>query len=323
MGRKSKIWLIVASVLVLTGGVVFVGAMTKLNWDFTKLSTVQYETNEYEIIENYQNISITTDTADVVFVPCEDGKSTVTCYEQENVKHFVAVKNGILTIEVADSREWHDYIGVFFGTPKITVSIPKGEYGVLSVKSGTGDVEIPEQISFDGIDVLESTGDVKCFASASQWVKIKTDTGKIHVENITTKDLELSVSTGDVTVSNVNCEENVAVNVSTGRASLTDVTCESLTSTGSTGDIVLKDTVAEKMIRITRDTGDVRLVRSDAAEIFVETDTGDVEGSLLSDKIFIVDNNTGKVIVPESLTGGKCDISTSTGDVKFHIDGGN
>lgn len=321
MGKKTKIWLITAGVLVLAGGIVFAGVMTKLNWDFTRLSTVQYETNEYEILEDYQNISITTNTADILFVPSEE--SSVTCYEQKNVNHSVAVMDGILTIQVTDSREWYDHIGVFFGTPKITVEIPKGEYGVLSVKSGTGDVQIPEQIGFDSIDITERTGDVECFASASQRVDIKTNTGRIHVENITTKDMELSVSTGDVTVSNVKCEKQIEVKVSTGRASLTDVTCESLTSTGSTGDIVLKNTVAENGIWITRDTGDVRLIRSDAAEIYVKSNTGDVEGSLLSDKIFIVDNKTGKVIVPESVSGGKCDISTSTGDVKFYIDGGN
>ena len=58
---------------------------------------------------------------------------------------------------------------------------------------------------------------------------------------------------------------------------------------------------------------------SDAASIFVETDTGDVKGSLLSEKIFIINTDTGKKEVPESTTGGRCKITTDTGDIKITI----
>jgi len=67
------------------------------------------------------------------------------------------------------------------------------------------------------------------------------------------------------------------------------------------------------------DTGDVKFDGCDAAEIFVETDTGDVKGSLLTDKIFIVQTDTGSVDVPKTATGGKCEITTSTGDINISI----
>ena len=63
---------------------------------------------------------------------------------------------------------------------------------------------------------------------------------------------------------------------------------------------------------------------SDAAEIFVKTSTGDVSGSLLTEKVFITDTSTGKVSVPKTTTGGKCELITSTGDIKIEIsDGGD
>ena len=77
--------------------------------------------------------------------------------------------------------------------------------------------------------------------------------------------------------------------------------------------------IAEGAISIERETGDVRLDRCDAAEITVLTDTGDVEGTLLSEKVFIVATDTGKKDVPESLTGGKCKITTDTGDIVIKI----
>ena len=58
---------------------------------------------------------------------------------------------------------------------------------------------------------------------------------------------------------------------------------------------------------------------SDAAELFVKTDTGDVTGSLLTDKIFITQTNTGDVDVPDTAAGGRCEIRTNTGDIEIKI----
>ena len=73
------------------------------------------------------------------------------------------------------------------------------------------------------------------------------------------------------------------------------------------------------MFSIERSTGDVRFTDCDAAEICVKTDTGDVTGSLLSDKVFITNTDTGSVNVPETISGGKCEIITDTGDIKITI----
>jgi hypothetical protein len=51
----------------------------------------------------------------------------------------------------------------------------------------------------------------------------------------------------------------------------------------------------------------------------VKTDTGDITGSLLSGKIFMPQTNTGDVTVPDTVTGGKCRLSTNTGDIKISI----
>ncbi len=54
-------------------------------------------------------------------------------------------------------------------------------------------------------------------------------------------------------------------------------------------------------------------------ELFIKTSTGDVEGSLLADKVFIVNTDTGEVDVPKTTSGGKCEIKTDTGDVEINI----
>ena len=37
------------------------------------------------------------------------------------------------------------------------------------------------------------------------------------------------------------------------------------------------------------------------------------------DKVFITDTSTGNISVPKTITGGKCEITTSTGDIRISI----
>jgi len=319
MRNKTKIWLIIAASLVLIGCIIFGGVMTMLKWDFTKLSISKYETHNYEITKNFNNISIICNTADVVFVPSENQKTSVVCHEQKNMKHSVTVKDAALVIDVVDTRKWYEYIGISFGAPKITVSIPQGEYGALFVKSSTGNVEISKDFKFESIDISESTGNVTSYASASGNIIIKTSTGKIHVENVSAGTLDLSVSTGGVNVCNVTTERDIRIKVSTGKTNLTNIACKNVVSKGNTGVIFLKNVIAAESFMIERSTGDVKFDRCDAAEISVETDTGDIRGSLLTDKIFIVQTDTGKADVPKTATGGRCELTTETGDIKIEI----
>lgn len=319
MSRKTKGWLVIAASLVLVGCIAFGGVMTVLKWDLTKLSTTNYETNEYELYEAYQNISIVTNTADVVLVSCEGPASSVVCYEQKNVTHSVTVKDDTLVIQVRDTRKWYEHIGLSFGNPKITVSLPQGEYGTLSITSDTGDVEVPGDFTFERMDISEHTGDVTSFASASEEIKITTSTGAIRVEGVSAGAMDLSVSTGNVTVSGVTCRGDVGIHVSTGRTRVTDTACKRVVSKGSTGDVTLTNVIAAEQCFIERSTGDVRFEGSDAPEILVKTDTGDVTGTLLTDKVFIVQTDTGRVDVPKTTTGGRCEITTDTGDIRIHV----
>mgnify|MGYP003298551110 CR=1 FL=1 len=110
MGKTEKLWLIAAASLILIGCIIFGGVMTVFKWDFLKLSTNKYETNHHEISTEFHAIVVNTDTADITFVPSRDSSCSVVCYEQENAKHSVSVKDGTLVIEVVDKstlfRSW-------------------------------------------------------------------------------------------------------------------------------------------------------------------------------------------------------------------------
>lgn len=319
MSKNTIIWLVVAGSLVLIGCVLFVGAMTMIDWNFKGLSTDRYETEIHEISEEFSNISINTDTAKIIFVLSDDEKCKVECYEQKNAKHSVVVQDDTLSINVVNEIKWYEYIGLNFNSPKITIYLPQAEYASLFIKESTGDIKIPKDFIFEDVDILLSTGDVDFCASASQMLKISTTTGDISVEDIYAGSVELSVTTGRVTADGVNCDTDVAVSVSTGDAKLSDIVCKSVISRGNTGDISLNNVIASEKFSINRSTGDISFDSSDAAEIFVITDTGGVTGSLLTDKVFAVQTDTGKINVPKTTSGGMCEITTDTGDINITV----
>lgn len=319
MKNKTKIWLITATTLILVGCIIFMGVMAMLKWDFSKLGTVKYETNTHSISEEYKNISIETDTADICFILSDDGENKVVCFEEKNIEHSVIVENGTLKIGEVNTRKWYQHIGIVTRSTKITVYLSKAEYGSLAIKTSTGDIEIPENFKFESIDISESTGDVTNKASASGEIKIKANTGDINIDNISAQKLDLKVSTGHINVNSVKCEGDIETRVSTGKIRLSDIVCKNVISNGETGMMSMKNAVATERFSIKRDTGDVMFDRCDAAEIFVKTTTGDIKGSLRTEKVFITKTDTGDVDVPKTVIGGKCELCTDTGDIKISI----
>jgi len=299
MKKGKTLWLIIGISLILIGCLIFGGAMSIIKWNFLELSTSDFETKEYFISEEYSDITIFSKQADVVLEPTTETETKVVCYQQANLTYSVKVVDNTLLIESVDTRNWIDHIGFNIKQPKITVCVPQGEYDSLVINGDTGYVNVQSQYTFKDIKITQSTGKIINFASA-------------------TNDIILTTNTGGITVSNV-LAKNLSVTVSTGKVNLRDVNCTTLISSGNTGDISLKNTIVRDTLTITRSTGDVKLENSDAENIFIQTDTGDITGTLKTEKVFTTNTSTGKIDIPKTSNGGKCNLETSTGNIKIRI----
>ena len=316
-----KIWLIVAACLVAAGAIVFCVAMTLNQWDFRKLETVVRVTNEATVTEPFENIRIDTDTADIRILPSEDGSVKVVCAEEDSSdRHTVSVTDGTLTVSLTEDKKWYHHIHLFsWESPSVTVYLPEGEYASLAVKASTAEVKVSDDFTFESVNIRLSTGDASLASSVKGLVEIKTSTGAILCEGLSAGRMNLSATTGTITLSEVNCPGAIELSVDTGKNRLENVTCLGLTSEGRTGDITLVGVVASGKIEIERSTGDVIFEGCDAREIDVDTDTGHVKGSFLSDKIFYTKTDTGKVTVPHSTKGDICEVETDTGNINLWI----
>lgn len=318
--NKTKKRLLISAALILTGGSIFASAMSILNWNFGKLSTSKFETSVHDISGRIDDISISTSTADVTVLLAEDGVARVECFERKNITHTVAQEGDKLSIVENDERGWRDYVSISFASPKITVYLPEGEYGDLTVKANTGDVTVGDGLVFDGISVSADTGNVTCLASANDAVSLETTTGDITVSKISSEDLTLTATTGSITAKYVTVRGKTSVSVTTGRVELTDLSSRSFETDGNTGRVTLTRVTARDGFKVTRTTGNVVLEGCDGGEITIETDTGSVRGSLASAKIFIASSSTGRVSVPDTASGGICRITTSTGSINISVE---
>ncbi len=321
MRKTSKAWLIVGLILILLGGLLFVGELALHRWDLNAFGSVKLETGSLEIAESFRNISVTADTEEIRFLPSEDGVCRVDYTVMETRKVSASVQGDRLTVQVTDQGSWRDKLSFSFGPvekPQITVYLPGRSYAALSIDEDTGDVILPADFAFESIRLTLDTGDVDCRASSAGLFSIETSTGDVRLEELSAGELSLTTDTGRIELRSVACAGELRIGVDTGKAILSEVSCESFTSKGDTGDLRLEQVLVSGLLSVERSTGDVRLEDCDAGELLITTDTGDVHGTLLTEKVFLVRSSTGEIHVPETVSGGTCKITTTTGDV--HID---
>ena len=279
-------------------------------------SALQEET--LQVTEQFHSVHILSDTENVKLLPAEDGVCRIVSYNEKDITYTATVEQSILKIRREDARKWYERI-FSIGEKTLTVYLPKREYNALTIEQDTGDVTIPADFHITGdLTLTLSTGDVDVRASVDGALDITASTGNVCVADTVCGTLDITASTGNVCVADTVCGA-LAVRVSTGDVTLTSVCCTNLLSTGNTGDIRMTDVIANGLISLERSTGHVSMDRCDAAELLITTDTGDVVGTLLSDKIFIVRTRTGNIDVPETVVGGKCKITTNTGDIEITI----
>ena len=330
--------LIISVILIALGGCIFVGAMAAGGWNFSEIGSGSMQTNTHTVEEDFESILLDTETADISFLPAEDGVCRVVCYEREKEWHTAEVTDGRLEIKLCDERKWYEHISFGFKSPKITVYLPKTEYKALNIDESTGDIRLPQGFSFESAKIEMSTGNLHLGASVSGEAKIKSSTGNVSLTAASLGSLDVELSTGNVHLDNLTVIGSIRVKKSTGALHATAISAVDISVVGSTGNVTLKevrssgtvtvdvstgkvsltDTTAERFT-LSTDTGDVIFNSSDAKRINVSTDTGDVEGTLLSPKLFSTSTDTGKVSVPSSSGTEPCIIETDTGDINISI----
>ena len=339
MKKANKITIIVAIILVATGIALFVAGFAMMNFNFKEASDMKYTTNIHKITEDFSSISINISVADIAFIVSDSGESRVEYYENDKRIHTVAVNNGVLCIEEQKNFNMFNFIGIDFDHPRVTLYLSRTDFDSLHINSDTSLIVVPAEFSFRAANIDNHTGDVSYNAPTATGLSIKTTTGRIMVSDISvSQDIYLQANTGHVTLTSARAEGYVHVLTSTGRIHLEDIECgdiditsstgnknisrlkcRNLTSESTTGRTSLTDVIAEGNVIIKADTGDVTLERFDAEYTKITTNTGDVKGTVVGNKVIYAGSNTGRISIPHGINGDACEIRTNTGDIIITI----
>lgn len=314
--RKSVIGVIIAGgVLTIAGSILFGLGIAK------EFKEDQLITHVFELSESTNNIKVDINTADIEFKHSTDGIDKVVVQEREKEYHDIYQEESTLFIENVNTKNWYERLFSF--APKkmnITVYLTNDHFNRLSIDSKTGDVTIADGFSFENASIDLTTGDVYFAADTYSGATIVTSTGNITVEDSTSSSASLSTSTGRVIVSDSELEE-MSVFVSTGKVIYENLNVGNIDTGTTTGKINLNNVIAEGTINLHSTTGDINIVDSDASEVSLAATTGDISAVFLTNKIVFAETKTGDVNVPSLTTGGKCEVSTSTGDITISIKG--
>ena len=310
--------------LIVLGGVALVGGAALFAYGLSKNSSnSELVTHEYTFEDNIDSINVDLNTANLEFKKAEDDKTKVVCVEKEKVYHVVEAKSDTLSIKIQDERKWYQKYLLNFSFQKMTVTVylPEASYKDVVVDADTSNILINKEFTFDNINLKTSTGNMKIYSSVTNKIDLKMSTGDVTLDNVNAKNIKSESSTGKFIYTTGQVEENIEVKTSTGDIRFDHVKAQNLNAKASTGDVKLVDTVVDKHIEIKTSTGDVRFDRSDAETITVDTSTGYIKGTLLTPKKFDVDYDTTKPKLPpvDTWDGGLCKLSTDTGAIDISI----
>lgn len=249
----------------------------------------------YTIEDAYNSISIEGKTLDVNVYLSTDNENKIVYTKNKKVDFEVKIVDGLLTIVQQDNRKFYDML-FNFANFEVDLYLTSELIDSLNVEGSTGDIEVNKGFTFNDVSISNSTGDIEFKSNVTNNLNIKNSTGDVEIENINVGgDVSVITKTGDVELHNANCN-SLDINVKTGDTDLVNV-------------LVNDD------FNMIGSTGDVKLDGFDATNIYVEVSTGDVKGMILSNKIFNARSETGKVMVPETYSGGICKIRVSTGNI--------
>ena len=331
MTKKS--FLITAFVLILAGGLLFLFALSRVGFDVRKFGSREYETEEIPLTEPFT--SIRTDLMDCSLIlsddPWDNMHAVVTCSADAPVT--LTVERGVLTVTQKDTRPWYRRIGFFvFGgasvelylnhdlRPDLHAESMSGDFsagglagfGSAKVKTVSGEI-VWNGAAADKLEVRTTSGDISLYkTSVPRGITADTTSGDVVLNDCGTENtLFVHTTSGDIQFKNVAAEGPLTVETVSGQTKAEGVTAKGVTNLKSTsGDFLLGDFVVSETCHIKTTSGDVHFLRSSAEDFRVQTVSGDVTGTLLTE----ADHQWGK----GDQQGMGWSVTTSSGYVSIY-----
>ena len=149
-------------------------------------------------------------------------------------------------------------------------------------------------------------------------ISVTTLSGYVTIQDVNAETVNVSASSGDLYMKNINAPDSIMATSSSGDIDLENATAKQIELGANSGDIEMQDITAESL-RMSTSSGDIDLESCDAEKFDITTSSGDVDMEITAGRTyrFETKTNSGAVDVPDGDADSDylCKIVTSSGDV--------
>lgn len=285
---KTKKAVIIGSVLVGIGVIIgFIGiAIGGFKFpngavDLTTMKALHAEKKTVQITDAFDKIEIAgAGSMDIEICKSKTGKNYVEYYDTDDWTSHVDVKDHVLKFTTDDKGKHKAIVSLGFGKD-------------TAARLYLADAEYKE-------------------------ISVTTLSGYVTIQDVNAETVNVSASSGDLYMKNINAPDSIMATSSSGDIDLENATAKQIELGANSGDIEMQDITAESL-RMSTSSGDIDLESCDAEKFDITTSSGDVDMEITAERTyrFETKTNSGAVDVPDGDADSDylCKIVTSSGDV--------
>ncbi len=344
MKKTKRYALIIALAMIISGAAIFFIAFAISGFNFSKLSAEKIITQNTEINEQFRRISVSSNEYDLKILRSDTEQCRVVYTGSEKQLLLCSVKDSELVIDLKNTRKWYEVIDLTFpidmgqSNTGLWVYLPDKEYEAFFASSYSGSIDIDSGFKFSEANIDTMSGNIKAGGitadkldiqsysgkidisdiSASDIINIATTSGAIHSENVDANNASVNSYSGKITLENFIAKKSFSIETQSGNAVING-SADSIIVDSYSGKVSFDNFIAEKLLSVETMSGNVVFNGCDAGEIAVDTYSGSVSGTLLSDKIFVTSTYSGSINVPVSSGSEICTINTQSGNIMISI----
>lgn len=241
--KKTIKWVLAGAVLLLCGGLLFVGGMSALGWDFYRLDTTEYTEKSFEAAADAPQITRVELDIDSFPVVLTQGETVrLTYYEPSDGEATVSCENGVLSVkQKSDFRFWRNsWFQLKRNKYPYTLTLPEGMDVTLGganarlradgVRLGTLTVSVTN-LSMEFTGVTLSSLSVRATNGDLEWSRVTAGDTEVTGTNLDIEAQDCDFAALSVTGTNLDAEiGNTVAPVLNVRGTNADVTLNHVTA---------------------------------------------------------------------------------------------
>lgn len=266
------------------------------------------ETNFNADINN--NLYVESTSADIHFWVDDNLDSIKVVYNTDEDGHLEVKENNNTTSIVEKINNKFFKIDFENGDPTISIYLPSNYYNEIEVKSISGDVETYSDLKLPKLTISSAAGDISLMdAKIESTIKIDTISGQTTSQNITSKNIDFNLKSGDLESYYLEAEDIKITGIS-GDINIDTIDAYRFDIKSTSSEIDIYNMDVTRRASINNVSGDIDIATKDNSDNYqfnIKTISGDIN--------YNEDNHEGNLTVGEGIP---IDINTVSGEVDIN-----